>query len=124
MCAGGRINGLFYHVSNRIFSRHPRKTFQKYDTAKNGVLSFDEFKAALQESDLQESMLVEVFESIDVNNTGHLNYTGKWFVSCVKVGFCKENVKSSPLTMKSSWQQHLRPTDTLKKRELLLRLTV
>ena len=41
-----------------------RKTFQKYDTAKNGVLSFDEFKAALHESDISDEMLQEVFESI------------------------------------------------------------
>lgn len=41
-----------------------RRTFQKYDTAKNGVLSFDEFKAALHESDISDDMLKEVFESI------------------------------------------------------------
>lgn len=41
-----------------------RKTFQKYDTAKNGVLSFDEFKAALHESDFSDELLQEVFESI------------------------------------------------------------
>ena len=41
-----------------------RKTFQKYDTAKNGVLSFDEFKAALHESNVSDDILHEVFESI------------------------------------------------------------
>ena len=41
-----------------------RTTFQKYDTAKNGVLSFDEFKAALHESDFSDELLQEVFESI------------------------------------------------------------
>ena len=41
-----------------------RKTFQKYDTAKNGVLSFDEFKAALKEADFSDELLQDVFESI------------------------------------------------------------
>lgn len=81
-----------------------RKTFQKYDTAKDGVLSFDEFKAALHESDFSDDLLQEVFESIvsphslhsgsqkccmswftsnfnlppkDVNKNGHIMYTGK-----------------------------------------------
>ena len=41
-----------------------KKAFQKYDTAKNGVLSFDEFKAALHEANFSDEMLQEVFESI------------------------------------------------------------
>lgn len=52
-----------------------RAAFQKYDTAKNGVLSFDEFKAALKESTISDEMMHEVFESIDLNKTGHINYT-------------------------------------------------
>lgn len=60
------------HSSHADEIVHLRKVFQKYDTAKNGVLSFEEFKAALHESDLSDDLLEEVFESIDVNHNGHI----------------------------------------------------
>jgi len=50
--------------------------FQKYDTARNGVISFDEFTAALHDSDISDEDLKEIFESMDVNKNGHINYTG------------------------------------------------
>ncbi|CAB9509994.1 MAP kinase-activated protein kinase 2 (Fragment) [Seminavis robusta] len=52
-----------------------RKLFSKYDTAKNGVISYKEFESALKESGMSDELLQDVFESIDVNNTGHINYT-------------------------------------------------
>lgn len=52
-----------------------RKVFQRYDLAKNGVLSYSEFKAALHESGFSDELLQETFESIDINKNGHIMYT-------------------------------------------------
>ena len=54
---------------------HLRKTFEAYDTERNGVISYEEFKAALEKAEYSEDSLQEIFESIDVNNNGHINYT-------------------------------------------------
>jgi len=52
-----------------------RKLFDQYDTANNGVISFEEFKAALEKSNYPQEQVEEIFKSIDVNSTGNINYT-------------------------------------------------
>ncbi|KAL7559058.1 hypothetical protein ACA910_018413 [Epithemia clementina (nom. ined.)] len=54
---------------------HLRKTFEAYDTERNGVISYEEFKAALEKAKYSEDSILEIFESIDVNKNGHINYT-------------------------------------------------
>jgi len=72
-----------------------RDVFKKYDTEKNGVLSFDEFKAALHESDFSHELLREVFESVDINHNGHIMYTeflaGK--SAAVHLSFCNQLIE-------------------------------
>ena len=41
-----------------------RKLFDQYDTANNGIISFEEFKAALEKSNYPEEQVTEIFESI------------------------------------------------------------
>lgn len=41
-----------------------RKIFEKYDTEKNGVLSLDEFKAALETNGYSDEELVSMFEGV------------------------------------------------------------
>jgi serine/threonine protein kinase len=53
-----------------------RKAFDKFDAANNGVISSEEFKAALQEKcSYSETEIQEMFNSIDVNQNGHIMYT-------------------------------------------------
>jgi len=63
------------HKSNANEILELRKLFDQYDTANNGVISFEEFKAALEKSDYPPDQVAEIFKSIDVNDTGHINYT-------------------------------------------------
>ena len=41
-----------------------RKVFEKYDTEKNGVISRDEFKAALEIYGYSDEELVSMFEGV------------------------------------------------------------
>jgi calcium-dependent protein kinase len=41
-----------------------RKVFQKYDTKRDGQLSFEEFKAAISESGISESEHQEIFDAV------------------------------------------------------------
>jgi calcium-dependent protein kinase len=52
-----------------------RSVFQKYDTEHDGVLSYEEFQAALQTMNYPEETLEEIFDSIDVNHNGHIMWT-------------------------------------------------
>ena len=46
-----------------------RKAFDQFDTANNGVISFDEFKEALKDKcSYTDQNIMEMFESIDVNH--------------------------------------------------------
>jgi calcium-dependent protein kinase len=53
-----------------------RKAFDQFDTRNNGVISFDEFKGAIQDKcSLSEEAAKELFDSIDVNHNGVIMYT-------------------------------------------------
>lgn len=54
-----------------------RRCFDKYDTARNGIITQEEFKEALKESNLSDEIVKGIFESIDINKNGHIMYTGK-----------------------------------------------
>jgi calcium-dependent protein kinase len=60
-----------------------RKAFDQYDSENNGIISFEEFKMALKESNYGDAELGEIFLSIDVNSNGHIMYTGKLIRICV-----------------------------------------
>jgi len=53
-----------------------RKAFDQFDTANNGVISSEEFKAALSDNcSYTETEIKEMFDSIDINQNGHIMYT-------------------------------------------------
>jgi Ca2+-binding EF-hand superfamily protein len=41
-----------------------RKLFDQYDTANNGIISFEEFRAALKKANYPEEQVTEIFKSI------------------------------------------------------------
>jgi Ca2+-binding EF-hand superfamily protein len=51
-----------------------RKAFDQYDTANNGIISYDEFKSALASLHLKEDDFKSIFESVDVNKNGVIMY--------------------------------------------------
>jgi Ca2+-binding EF-hand superfamily protein len=52
-----------------------RKCFDQYDTANDGTISFEEFKAALELAKYPEEQVKSIFQSIDVNKNGVIMYT-------------------------------------------------
>jgi serine/threonine protein kinase len=53
-----------------------RKAFDVFDKANNGVISSEEFKVALKDKcNYTEEDIKEMFESIDINQNGHIMYT-------------------------------------------------
>eukprot|EP00537_Pseudo-nitzschia_pungens_P016388 CAMPEP_0172400830 /NCGR_PEP_ID=MMETSP1061-20121228/47757_1 /TAXON_ID=37318 /ORGANISM="Pseudo-nitzschia pungens, Strain cf. pungens" /LENGTH=564 /DNA_ID=CAMNT_0013134251 /DNA_START=305 /DNA_END=1999 /DNA_ORIENTATION=- len=53
-----------------------RKTFDQIDTANDGVITFKEFERALKDKcKYSTDDIVEMFDSIDVNQNGHIMYT-------------------------------------------------
>lgn len=53
-----------------------RKAFDQFDTANNGVISADEFKAALQDKcSYTVDEIQKMFDAIDINQNGHIMYT-------------------------------------------------
>ena len=52
-----------------------RTIFEKYDTEKDGVLSFEEFEAALKDIEYPEETIGDIFNSIDINKNGHIMWT-------------------------------------------------
>lgn len=52
-----------------------RKAFEGFDTARDGVLSLDEFKAALSQCSISDAELETIFSSVDTNKNGRINYT-------------------------------------------------
>jgi len=55
-----------------------RKIFDSFDTERNGVLSFDEFKAALEKMGYADEDINDIFSSIDLNQNGQIMYTGEF----------------------------------------------
>jgi Ca2+-binding EF-hand superfamily protein len=52
-----------------------RKVFDEIDKTEDGVISYDEFEAAMKKTKLPLEELHAIFDSIDVNRTGHIMYT-------------------------------------------------
>lgn len=53
-----------------------RKIFQKYDTVRDGQLSYDEFKAALSDSGMyNDEDYRQIFDAVDLDGTGKIRYT-------------------------------------------------
>mmetsp|Transcript_1637 Transcript_1637/g.2346 ORF Transcript_1637/g.2346 Transcript_1637/m.2346 type:complete len:597 (+) Transcript_1637:176-1966(+) len=52
-----------------------RKAFETYDIRRDGIISFEEFKLAIEKMEYSDEDLQEIFESIDVNNNGRIMYT-------------------------------------------------
>lgn len=52
-----------------------RKVFQKYDTKRDGQLSFEEFKAAMEDAGFTDEDYRKLFDSIDMDGSGKIRYT-------------------------------------------------
>jgi len=52
-----------------------RKLFQKYDTLKDGSISYGEFSNALAESGYPEKDVSSMFEALDLDGSGRIRYT-------------------------------------------------
>lgn len=52
-----------------------RKVFQQYDTDKNGVLSYHEFKAAFDAAGYTEEDCQRMFDACDLDGSGKIRYT-------------------------------------------------
>jgi len=52
-----------------------RNAFDEYDKSKDGIITFDEFKAGLKSCNISDDDMEDIFESIDVNQTGYIVYT-------------------------------------------------
>lgn len=52
-----------------------RKIFDSFDTERNGVLTFEEFKQALEKMGYADEDINDIFESIDLNQNGQIMYT-------------------------------------------------
>lgn len=52
-----------------------RKVFQKYDTAKDGTIRFEEFKEGFSQYGFPEEEITRMFEAVDLDGTGHIRYT-------------------------------------------------
>lgn len=52
------------HKSSTSDIMELRKVFDQYDTANNGIISFEEFQAALKEAKYPESQVKTIFDSI------------------------------------------------------------
>lgn len=52
-----------------------RKWFEQYDTERDGVLSYEEFREALKKVNYSKEDLDEIFCSLDVNQNGHIMWT-------------------------------------------------
>lgn len=52
-----------------------RKAFTNFDKEKNGTISFDEFRSSLFSFANSECQVREMFDAVDVDNTGVIHYT-------------------------------------------------
>ena len=68
-----------------------RSIFDSFDTERNGVLSFDEFKAALEKMGYEEDDINDIFESIDLNQNGQIMYTEFLAATIEAHGFIEED---------------------------------
>ena len=54
-----------------------RNAFDAFDTDNEGTINYLEFKKALSQCNYSENDIKKIFSSIDVNQTGVINYTGE-----------------------------------------------
>lgn len=66
---------LIAHQSSTDEILELRKLFDQYDTANNGIISYDEFTTALKAKNYSEEKVAEIFESLDINQNGCIMYT-------------------------------------------------
>uniref|UniRef100_A0A7S3P976 Calmodulin n=1 Tax=Amphora coffeiformis TaxID=265554 RepID=A0A7S3P976_9STRA len=52
-----------------------RKAFAAYDTSRNGVITFEEFKAAMTKMNYSDETIAEIFTSLDVNGNQKIMFT-------------------------------------------------
>lgn len=52
-----------------------KKHFDKYDESNDGIIDFQEFKAAMQDAKYSEEAIEKIFQGIDVNHSGKVEYT-------------------------------------------------
>ena len=52
-----------------------RDAFEKFDLLRNGTVCLDEFKEAMKNSGLSDQELEDIFKSIDLDGSGHIDYT-------------------------------------------------
>jgi calcium-dependent protein kinase len=72
------------HTSKLYKEEKLRDTFDKFDVDGSGVLSREEIKAALNERGLNEAGLQGIFEEVDTNNDGKVDYDE--FCSLMRAG--------------------------------------
>ena len=63
------------HRSTTAEMQKLRNIFQEFDKTQDGVLSFDEFRQALEKMNYPEETLADIFESVDLNQNGHIMWT-------------------------------------------------
>jgi serine/threonine protein kinase len=63
------------HRSTTAEMQKLRSIFQEFDKTQDGVLSFDEFRQALEKMNYPEDTLTEIFDSVDFNQNGHIMWT-------------------------------------------------
>jgi len=66
---------LVAHKSNKKDIDQLRNVFEKFDTEKDGKLSYDEFRSALISMNFAEEEVATIFESVDVNRNGVIMWT-------------------------------------------------
>ena len=64
--------------------------FVAMDTARNGTLTFDEFRRGLQEHGVAEAELRRVFESVDMDGSGRIRYREFLAATVEALGFVEE----------------------------------
>lgn len=77
------------HRSSNEDIKQLRAVFDKADTVRNGVLTMDEFTHALKDFDYTEEEVQQVFESMDINKNGEIQYT--------EVRFCCFLLECTPI---------------------------
>lgn len=72
-----------------------RNAFKQYDTANNGVITFEEFQAALKKLNYRDETINEIFASVDVNGNQKIMFT-EFIAATIEVSKnCREGRKTT-----------------------------